>query len=85
MKKERIWAGKEINTPEGYAVVKGYNGCIVFVEEYIIDEEGNERKGDTRFWTLNEIAHIVGKIGWKNTFVVRAMKNLTKQATFNVR
>lgn len=54
MKKAKIWAGQEINTPEGYAVIKGYNGSIVDLEEFA--DDGNS---EPRFLTLAEIGHIM--------------------------
>lgn len=59
MKYERIWVGKEINTPEGYAIIKGYNGSIVYLDEYIIDYEGNEQKEGEHCLTLAEIGHMM--------------------------
>ena len=61
MIKEKIWAGKEINTPAGYAVVRSYNMSIVKLIEYVINENGDEEESGTRYLTLNEIAHIMQK------------------------
>lgn len=54
MKKEIISKGMEISTEVGRLKVNGYNGSIVYVDEYTDDEDDNEVVKE-RMLTLEEL------------------------------
>ena len=65
MKKEIITKGMEISTEVGYLKVKGYNGSIVYVDEYTDDEDGNEVV-EEKMLTLEEIGHEMKAVDGRN-------------------
>jgi hypothetical protein len=68
---EQIRKGTQINTIEGYFVVTGYNGHIVYCDEYTTSEEDLdtfEKAGERRL-TLQEIAHEMKKVDGRNHHV----------------
>lgn len=58
MIKESIKKGSIVNTLTGYMIVTGYNGHIVYVDQYVVDECSNLPAGDMRY-TLDEIGHLL--------------------------
>ena len=66
MKKEQICKGFEINTITGGLKVTGYNGSIVYLEEYTANDDGNlEFTGESRL-TLEEIAKVMKEMDGLN-------------------
>ena len=66
---EHIRKGSEITTLAGYLVVTGYNGFIVYCDEYTnADEDDPDKyeKTDERMLTLREIEHEMWEVDGRN-------------------
>lgn len=63
-----IKANDTINTIEGYLVVKGQNcGGLVYLDEYRVDDDGNEiLSGKDRMLTLSEIGRVMKEVDGDN-------------------
>ena len=59
MEKDIITIGTEINTISGIIKVTDFNGSLVAVDEYDIDEEGTPMKVEENALTLNEIGNLM--------------------------
>ena len=70
MRKETITKGSEISTLAGYMVATGYNGSIVYLDEYETDEDGEAEKVGERMLTLDEIAHEMKNVDGMNHKVI---------------
>lgn len=57
--RETITVMTEIDTAEGYLVVKSFNGSMVVVEEYIVGEDDMLFDNGERGLTLAEIGKIM--------------------------
>lgn len=66
MKKDIITIGTEINTISGIIKVTDFNGSLVAVDEYDIDEEGTPMKVDGNALTLNEIGNLMKQMDGQN-------------------
>lgn len=70
---EHIRKGSEITTLAGYLVVTGYNGSIVYCDEYTnTDEDDPDKyeKTDERMLTLREIGHEMWEVDGRNHWLV---------------
>lgn len=66
MKKDIITTGAQIDTIEGYEVVKSYNGSIVYTDSYEYDDDGNPQKtGECRL-TLEEVGKLMKGVDGRN-------------------
>lgn len=66
MRKDKIYEGATIDTLTGNLKVKFYNGSIVDLDEYTIDDDDNLVKtGETRL-TLEEIGHVMKELDGMN-------------------
>lgn len=66
MRKDKIYEGATIDTLTGSLKVKFYNGSIVDLDEYTIDDNDNLVKtGETRL-TLEEIGHVMKELDGLN-------------------
>jgi len=70
MKRETITTGTEISSLEGKLVITGYNGHIVYVDEYTLLDEGEYKFNTKRMLTLNEIAHEMKEVDGLNYKVI---------------
>ena len=70
MKKETITKGTQISTLSGYMVATGYNGSIVYLDEYETDENGHEQKIGERRLTLSEICNEMHSVDGMNHKVI---------------
>jgi hypothetical protein len=70
---EHIRKGSEITTLAGYLVVTGYNGSIVYCDEYTnTDEDDPDKyeKTDERMLTLREIEHEMWEVDGRSHWLV---------------
>ena len=65
-----IKKGDEIATQEGYLIVTGYNGSIVYTDSYEVNEDGRATMTGGRGLTLEEIGHLLKEIDRCNHRVV---------------
>ena len=70
MRKETITKGTQISTLSGYMVATGFNGTIVYLDEYETDEDGQEQKIGERRLTLSEIAQEMKSVDGMNHKVI---------------
>lgn len=66
---EHIRKGSEITTLAGYLVITGYNGSIVYCDEYTnTDEDDPDKyeKTDERMLTLREIEREMWEVDGRN-------------------
>lgn len=61
-----IKTGDIIDTLAGYLEVKGYNGSIVYCEEYETNENGEDVMTGDRMLTCGEIALIMKEVDGRN-------------------
>lgn len=66
MRKETITKGSEISTLSGHMVVTGFNGSIVYLDEYETDKDGHEQKIGERRLTLAETGQEMKKVDGQN-------------------
>ena len=69
MIKESIKKGSLVTTMTGYMIVTGYNGHIVYVNQYVVDESSDLPEGEFRY-TLGEIGHMMKECDGRNRRVV---------------
>ena len=65
-----IRKGDEIATQEGYLIVTGYNGSLVYTDSYEIDEDGEGVKVGERNLTPEEIGHLLKEVDRCNHKVI---------------
>ena len=70
MRKETITKGTQISTLSGYMVATGFNGSIVYLDEYETDEDGEAEKVGDRMLTLAEIGHEMKSVDGMNHNVI---------------
>ena len=62
---DHITKGTEITTADGYIIVTGYNGHIVYADYYTDDDTKTEER-----YTLSEIAGLMKELDGKNHRVI---------------
>ena len=70
MRNETITKGTQISTLSGYMVATGYNGSIVYLDEYETDDDGHEQKIGERRLTLSEIGCEMQRVDGMNHNVI---------------
>lgn len=71
MKTTVIRKGDEIQRMgEGYEVVTGYNGSVVYTDSYEINDDGTSTKTGERMLTLEEIGHLLKEVDRCNHKVI---------------
>lgn len=63
---ETIKTGDIIDTLVGYLEVKGYNGSIVYCDEYETTDNGEDVMTGERMLTCNEIGKIMKEVDGRN-------------------
>ena len=70
MRNETITNGTEIKTIAGYMIATGYNGSIVYLDEYETNEAGEAEKVGERRLTLAEIGDAMKEVDGQNHKVI---------------
>lgn len=70
MNKRIISKGSRFETLAGHMIVTGYNGHLVDVDVYEVDEDGDETKVEELRLTLNEIGHEMKAVDGRNHVVI---------------